>query len=258
MQTQAWSPAKTNVVIVKGTAKHPAGAAISIACTAAPGQAAELACQRAVAADVSALAEPVSCQDKQPPKQATPAGKRAVHATISQLHEVSQTGRTSLKPPQSIATTAHRQSAVPTQTAAERPGRILGARSTAVGADAGKRRRPAGRAMPGQQMPHLQAAMLGPGLRTNALLESGGSMGSVQSMQARRIAMQSIEEAQRAASRDRSRSAASTRPPASEWHVLLSLPTQHRAFHVCVAQESSADLSNTFGMVLGSLESPMR
>ncbi len=216
VQTQAWSPAKSKIAIVKGPSKHPKGAAISIACTAAPSQAAELASQRAVAADMSASAQPASCQDKQPVKQANPAGKRAVHAAISQLHEVSQTGKTSLKPPQSTGTTDYRPSAVPTRTAVERSGRVPRTRNSAAGADAAKRRCPAGGAMPGQQMPHLLAAMLGPGLRTNALLESGNSMGSVHSMQASRIAMQSIGEAQRAASRDRSRSAASTRPLAGD------------------------------------------
>ena len=71
-------------------------------------------------------------------------------------------------------------------------------------------------------MPHLQAAMLGPGLRTNALLDSGGSMSSRQSMQGGRVAMQSINEAQRAASRDRSRSVASTRASAGEHQKLLT------------------------------------
>lgn len=216
VQTQAWSPAKTNIALVRDPAKHPAGAAISIACTAAPGQAAELASQRAAAADISGPAQPASSQSKQSPKQATPAGKRAVHATISQLHKVSHTGRTSMKPPQRTAMSTHRESAVPSQAAVERSGRVTRGRTPAAAAGAARRGRHAGRAMPSQQMPHLQAAMWGPGLRTNALLESGGSMGSGNSMQASRIAMQSIGEAQRAASRDRSRSVASTRAPAGD------------------------------------------
>ena len=162
---------------------------------------------------MSEPAQPASGRNKQSPKEATPAGKRAVHATMSQLYKVSQAGRTSQKSPQSNATSTHRGSAVPSQTAGGGSGRVAGGRSPA---DAARRGRHAGRAMPRQQMPHLQAAMWGPGLRTNALLESGGSMGSGQSMQASRIAMQCIGEAQRPASRDRSRSVASTRTTAGD------------------------------------------
>ena len=248
VQTQAWSPAKTSIALVRSVAKHPIGVAISIACTAAPGQAAELASQRVAAADTSAPRQPATCQDKQPRKQATPAGKRAVHATVNQLHVVSQAGRTSLKSPQSAAPNAVRQPAVPAQTAVGRSGRLPGGRSTA-GADAAQRRCHAGRAMQGQGMPHLQAAMLGPGLRTNALLESGGSMGSGQSMQCSRVAMQSIGEAQRAASQDRSRSVASTRAPAGMrrscsaiLHTsLLFMSSRPGAFHRAL-KECSSDL----------------
>ncbi len=239
-QAQAWGPAKTNIAVVRGTAKHPAGGAIRIACTSAPGQAAKVASQRAASTDKSALSKPkyhqagqapeqttpgkhIAAADNsaqsqlkscQAPEQAIPAGKRDLSATISQLREVSQAGKTGLKSPQSAIPIARRQSAVPAQTALERSKRTPGERAL-VSADMAKRgcQADSGMGLPGLQMPHLKAAMMGPGsVRTNALiLESGTSMGSTLSMQASRVAMRSIGEAQRDASRDRSRSVTSSR-----------------------------------------------
>lgn len=213
VQTQAWSPAKTNIQLVREASKCPSMAAIRM-CTSAPGQR----------------------PDGQVPEQATPAGKRAVRATISQLREVTQASHGPLRVPQSKSNVpAASTQAAPVSQARERSGRspqgaVPGnqpapAPQTRAGSERspGKKVSPAARAArparhvsggAGSQssgLPHLRAAMMGPvGMRTNALLETGTSTHSAHSMQASRVAMRSIGEAQQQASRGRSRNVAPT------------------------------------------------
>ncbi len=213
VQTQAWSPAKTNIALVKEASKSPSTAAFRI-CTSAHSQ----------------------CLQGQAREQATPAGKRAVRATINQLREVSEASVGPPRVPQSTANiSATSFQAAPVSQAMERSGQGLqGAVSSIKRALAAQNRarseRSPGRkllsaARSGRQgrhlsgaagpqsssLPQLRAAMMGPGgMRTNALLESGTSTHSAHSMQASRVAMRSIGEAQQQAFRGRSRNVGPT------------------------------------------------
>ena len=209
MQTQAWSPAKTNIAIVRSPAKALGGAAIRVLSKPAPATAAGTAGPRIVAGSRSAVRHTAQEPGSETSQQATPAGKRAVRAAISQLREVSKTSPPSripayLSPPPHASAQPRREQSV----------RSLGHRPLA-GADLARRGRQldSKQASPGRRLPHLRAAMMETSVRTNALLlDTGGSTGSGLSMQGSRVAMRSIDDAQRAASTERSiQSVASSR-----------------------------------------------
>ena len=201
MQTHPWSPAKTNIAIVRSPAKAVGGATIRVSRTPALPRVAGLADQRTTTDSGSALGHPAQNLGSEAAQQATPAGKRAVRAAISQLREVSQVPPKGRIPAYSP----------PLPDAGALPRRERHVRGPGHGhlAGAGLTRR--GRqldsklASPGRRLPHLRAVMMDTSVRTNALLlETGGSAGSGLSMQGSRVAMRSIGEAQRAASTERS------------------------------------------------------
>ena len=201
VQTHPWSPAKTNIAIVRSPAKAVDSATIRVSRTPGPPRVAELANQRTTTGSESALGHPAQDPGSEAPQQATPAGKRAVRAAISQLREVSQA------PPKSrIPAYSPPGPDAGAQPRRERSIRGPGHRPLA-GAELAKRGRQldSKQASPGRRLPHLRAAMMETSVRTNALLlETGGSAGSGLSMQGSRVAMRSIGEAQRAASTERS------------------------------------------------------
>ena len=226
MQTHPWSPAKTNIAIVRSPAKAVGGATIRVSRTPAPPRVAGLADQRTTTDSGSALGHPAQNLGSEAAQQATPAGKRAVRAAISQLREVSQA------PPQSrIPAYSPSPPDAGAQPMRERSVRGPGHRPLA-GAELARRGRQldSKQASPGQRLPHLRAAMMETSVRTNALLlETGGSAGSGLSMHGSRVAMRSIGEAQRAASTERSiHSMASSRGAQGEsCHVLNSFVRRH-------------------------------
>lgn len=207
---------------------------IKIACAPAPGLAAELASQRPAMADKSALRRPTLRQDGPAPEQATPAGKRALHSTSNHLREVCRAGKaTVVLPPSKIP----QSSRPPTP-----PSQAMGMpTSVSRGGKAGASRQPLDSALgsPGQRLPHLKAAMLGANLRTNVLMDSGGSTAISLSMQGSRVAMRRIGDAQRkASSHERPRSVASSRNtsgdaqgPQTNLHCPL-----HRRYLACASQ----------------------
>ena len=220
MQTHPWSPAKTNIAIVRSPAKAVGGATIRVSRTPIPPRVAGLANQRTATGSGSALGLPAQDPGSEAPQQATPAGKRAVRAAISQLREVSQA------PPKSrIPAYSPPPPDAGVQPRREHPVTGPGHRPVA-GADLARRGRQLDNklASPGRRLPHLRAAMMETSVRTNALLlETGGSAGSGLSMQGSRVAMRSIGEAQRAASTERSiRSVASSRGAQGESRLVLN------------------------------------